>query len=68
MLICRCHKRELQAEVVLSFGMNIAKQSSSPGASIQLAFPVAVQGIGGNIEDGGRVLSALSTAQLYSYL
>lgn len=31
MLICRCHKRELQAKIVLSFGMNIAKQSNSPG-------------------------------------
>lgn len=30
MLICRCHKRELLAKLVLPFGMNIAKQSNSP--------------------------------------
>jgi len=31
MLICRCRKRELLAKTVLSFSMNIAKQSNCPG-------------------------------------
>lgn len=30
MLICRCHKKELLAKILLPFGIHIAKQSNSP--------------------------------------
>lgn len=62
MLICRCHKRELQAKIVLSFGMNTAKQSDSPGTIYIASFSCSSVGDwrGG---EGGRE-AAVSTEHL----